>query len=216
MAQHNTSRCRRRLLQFGACAALVGLTRKRGVLAQEGEDRLVAPGADVWHSDAFGAYSNVSVNRQGSQGREHELDTTGLMFLRGTQITDRHGIVEFDTVVPGWYLQSFGSRGFPRVTHVHLKVFHADRSATMQAYLPDAFNDRIYRSVAPYKDTPERRFRDGRAVSRIHNDDDRLFKAGDPLLDVAEEGAGITASAIVGLDQASDLDSREMRRFRRR
>ncbi|MBR7678632.1 dioxygenase, partial [Streptomyces daliensis] len=49
-------------------------------------------------------------------------DTT---FLRGSQMTDRHGVVEFRTVFPGWY------QG--RAVHIHTKV-HVDGKLTEDGY----------------------------------------------------------------------------------
>ncbi|OAA64748.1 Intradiol ring-cleavage dioxygenase, core [Niveomyces insectorum RCEF 264] len=56
---------------------------------------------DVWHANATGVYSGVV----GSGG----LNTT---FLRGFQVTDHDGVVEFDTLYPGHY--------FGRTQHIHV------------------------------------------------------------------------------------------------
>lgn len=50
----------------------------------------------------------------GGGGGGHEEPTDDKRYLRGTQLTDRAGFVEFRTVFPGWY------RG--RTVHVHTKV----------------------------------------------------------------------------------------------
>ncbi len=57
------------------------------------------PGAvvDVWQADADGMYSNVGGDLQ-------NVDTVGQTFMRGHQLSNRDGYVEFDTVVPGWEL----------------------------------------------------------------------------------------------------------------
>ncbi|WP_030839962.1 intradiol ring-cleavage dioxygenase [Streptomyces hygroscopicus] len=47
-------------------------------------------------------------------GGGHQEPTDDERYLRGTQLTDRHGFVEFTTVFPGWY------RG--RCVHIHTKV----------------------------------------------------------------------------------------------
>ncbi|MFE1931159.1 intradiol ring-cleavage dioxygenase [Streptomyces sp. NPDC059474] len=47
-------------------------------------------------------------------GGGHQEPTDDKRYLRGTQLTDRHGFVEFTTVFPGWY------RG--RCVHIHTKV----------------------------------------------------------------------------------------------
>ncbi len=50
----------------------------------------------------------------GGGGGGHEEPTDDERYLRGTQLTDKHGFVEFTTVFPGWY------RG--RCVHIHTKV----------------------------------------------------------------------------------------------
>ncbi|RYP53918.1 hypothetical protein DL768_001230 [Monosporascus sp. mg162] len=56
---------------------------------------------DLWHANALGVYSGVTAGAG--------LNTT---FLRGVQITDDQGVVEFDTLFPGHY------EG--RVNHIHV------------------------------------------------------------------------------------------------
>jgi len=56
---------------------------------------------DIWHADAGGSYSDVG-------------NTSGQKWLRGYQITDRNGTVQFTTVYPGWY------QG--RAVHIHFKI----------------------------------------------------------------------------------------------
>lgn len=99
---------------------------------------------DLWHCDADGIYS-------GFPGQLGGLDTTGMTFLRGTQVTDADGTAEFETIYPGWYPG--------RTTHIHFKV-HTSSSmeATSQIYFPEDVTADIY-SAAPYdahgqKDTP--------------------------------------------------------------
>lgn len=58
---------------------------------------------DVWHCNATGIYSGVSAAGQGG------LDST---WARGAQISNRDGIVEFDTIFPGHYAG--------RATHIHI------------------------------------------------------------------------------------------------
>ena len=78
---------------------------------------------DIWHADAAGAYSGV----QGSSGR----------FLRGTQVTNGDGIVEFETIYPGWYTG--------RTPHIHAKV-HVDKQTalTTQLYFDEAVSEQVY------------------------------------------------------------------------
>jgi protocatechuate 3,4-dioxygenase beta subunit len=104
---------------------------------------------DIWHCDAVGVYSGFTAagsgggGRMGSNlrrgrgpddfgpggrppggpGRPRTIDDT--RFLRGVQMTDERGMVEFTTVYPGWY------QG--RTIHVHLKV-HLGGSAANETY----------------------------------------------------------------------------------
>jgi len=75
---------------------------------------------DVWHCDAEGSYSEP-----------------GETYLRGLQVTDRDGIVEFVTIYPGWYPG--------RTVHVHAKV-HLDKQTalTTQLYFDDHVSARVF------------------------------------------------------------------------
>ncbi|MEO1062988.1 MAG: intradiol ring-cleavage dioxygenase [Actinomycetota bacterium] len=84
------------------------------------------PGAsvDVWHADPSGDYSAYE---DGGSGKD---EAAGTSFLRGTQVTDGDGIVEFRTLYPGWY----GGRAI----HVHLTARVGDRELlTTQLSFPE-------------------------------------------------------------------------------
>jgi protocatechuate 3,4-dioxygenase beta subunit len=91
---------------------------------------------DVWHCDATGSYSE-----------------RGETFLRGLQITDNQGAVEFTTLYPGWYPG--------RTVHIHAKVHVDSRTVlTTQFYFADDFTDRVF-SREPYaSDTGRDAFND--------------------------------------------------------
>ncbi|MFN0274165.1 MAG: hypothetical protein ACKVPJ_00345 [Chitinophagales bacterium] len=57
---------------------------------------------NIWHCDKDGNYSGYGTE-------------TGLTYLRGYQITDANGDVEFITIFPGWYPG--------RVCHIHFQVY---------------------------------------------------------------------------------------------
>lgn len=61
----------------------------------------------------------------GGGGGGHQDPTDDERYLRGTQLTDQHGYVEFRTVFPGWY------QG--RAVHIHTKV-HVDGKMTDSGY----------------------------------------------------------------------------------
>src|SRR5215510_8845285 len=72
------------------------LTLKIGVFAVTGKRCIPFENAqvDVWNCDAQGVYSGI---------KGWPFDTTGLIFLRGYQLTDAKGQVQFKTIYPGWY-----------------------------------------------------------------------------------------------------------------
>jgi protocatechuate 3,4-dioxygenase beta subunit len=76
---------------------------------------------DIWQSDAEGQYSSG------------DSDET---FLRGAQVTNSAGIVEFLTIYPGWY------RG--RTVHIHAKV-HLDKQTVLTTQL--FFDEKTQRAV---------------------------------------------------------------------
>jgi protocatechuate 3,4-dioxygenase beta subunit len=89
----------------GAIAAGVplALTFNISRIANNACTPLTAAYLDVWHCDAAGVYSDESAN--GSSGRK---------FLRGYQVSDANGVVNFTTVYPGWYSG--------RAVHIHFKL----------------------------------------------------------------------------------------------
>lgn len=64
---------------------------------------LVGAFVDLWHCDAAGLYSDVA-----------QEGTSGQTFLRGYQVTDSNGVVNFITIYPGWYTS--------RAVHIHFKI----------------------------------------------------------------------------------------------
>ncbi len=62
---------------------------------------------NIWHCSRNGLYSGYSNGMNQGQA--------GLTYLRGYQITDANGEVEFTTVFPGWY------NG--RIAHIHFQVY---------------------------------------------------------------------------------------------
>ena len=129
----------------------VGITLG-GLAAQPGRCfPLVGAIVDIWHTSPAGLYSNVGPDMQ-------PVDTTGQTFMRGHQVTDETGYVEFDTIVPGWEIVA-GRLGGPkaavfpasRTTHIHVKAFYEREVLTTQLFLPDSLLDQLYAEVEPYK-----------------------------------------------------------------
>lgn len=150
---------------------------------------------DIWHCDASGVYSGFTANspdgggmppgeRPGPGGRgdgpppppgsgpggprSRQIDST--RFLRGVQISDDRGVVEFSTLYPGWY--------FGRAIHVHTKV-HVGGIAqkkysgghvahTGQLFFPEDLTERVAK-IQPYAQRL--------AVHRTTQTDDGIFKS---------------------------------------
>jgi protocatechuate 3,4-dioxygenase beta subunit len=112
---------------------------------------------DVWHCDATGLYSGFeSASTGGGSGAGGRTDDA--TYVRGAQVTNADGIVEFRTIYPGWY--------HGRTVHIHAKV-HLDRRSvlTTQLFFDDDFSARVYRAE-PYASAAER---------DTFNDDDQIF-----------------------------------------
>jgi protocatechuate 3,4-dioxygenase beta subunit len=132
---------------------------------------------NIWQADARGAYSGFP-NQPGG------IDTTGETFLRGFQVTDANGRVEFTTVYPGWYTG--------RTPHIHVRI-HLDSTTVLvtQVYFPEEVTDAVY-AQAPYSARPNRdttNSEDGIA----RNDLDELS------LTVVADNGGYAATIVFGI-----------------
>ncbi len=91
---------------------------------------------NIWHCDNLGNYSGYGTE-------------VGLTYLRGYQIADANGEVEFLTAFPGWYPG--------RVCHIHFQVFvNSNYSAVSQFTFPHSEVNTLY-AVNPdeYLDGPD-------------------------------------------------------------
>ena len=137
---------------------------------------------DVWQCDAVGIYSAV----RDTQGL---FDTREKKFLRGYQVTDASGVVEFQTIYPGWYPG--------RTPHIHFKIRLSAGSGrafefTSQLYFEEETTDRVY-TLAPYAAKGKRTTRNNR---------DGIFqREGGPglILRTAQQGSEWHGAFDVGL-----------------
>lgn len=139
------------------------------------------PGAqvDIWHCDAMGVYSDV---------QDPGFDSTGQKFLRGYQVTDSRGSVQFITVYPGWYPG--------RTVHIHFKIRTAPMARrsfafTSQLYFDDELTDRVH-TAQPYATAGPRTTR---------NQQDWIFQRGGAQLLLAPIPTtdGYSATFTIGL-----------------
>jgi hypothetical protein len=92
---------------------------------------------DIWHANPQGIYSGVQ--QQGTADQN---------FLRGNQLTDDNGTVQFTAVYPG----SYEGRGI----HIHIKVRTFEGSNenfewTSQFYLNNSITEQVH-TQPPYSD----------------------------------------------------------------
>src|SRR5690349_2392797 len=130
--------------------------------------------AEIWHADAAGVYSGYS-----------EQGTAGQTFLRGLQTSDADGIVEFQTIYPGWY------RG--RTTHIHFKVHFGNQTlVTAQLYFPESLSSTIYTTISPYST---------RGAKDTSNTGDGIYRdGGDQLLvQVQPDGSGYLGTVTLSI-----------------
>ncbi len=148
---------------------------------------------DIWSTSPMGLYSAVD-NSIVLRGGE---DTTGTTYMRGHQFTDGDGVVEFETLFPGWY----------EVTPPHLHFttqLPGERAYTWQFFIDDAFAEEVYTTVEPYA---ARGVHPVRTDSRTGYVRDALTvtptgTATSPIIDVV---VGIDMEAL--LERADEYDS---------
>ena len=135
---------------------------------------------DVWHADAAGIYSGY-----GRRGDGGNVDASEEDFMRGIQIADEEGMVEFTTVYPGWYPG--------RTPHIHFMVFLAEeRAVTSQLYFPDDTSAGVYEQE-PYA---------ARGSNPTTNLNDVLSATGDLdalQMTVVSAGEGYRAEHVLGI-----------------
>ena len=143
---------------------------------------------DIWHADAGGAYSGFDGGGAGAGGAGGPGNgggggggaRTDSRYLRGAQVTNADGIVEFTTVYPGWYPG--------RTVHIHAKVHLDARTVlTTQLYFDDALSDRVF-AASPYS---------GRGERDQRNESDGIF---DTALVVTAKREGDAVRAAMTFD----------------
>src|ERR687885_2426295 len=134
---------------------------------------------DIWHCDALGVYSDVA---------DPSFSTVGKKFLRGNQVTDANGTVNFVTIYPGWYPG--------RTVHIHFKIRTDSASQqgyefTSQLYFDDSLTDQIH-AQPPYAAKGQRTQR---------NDQDGIFQGGGQqlILQLTKDAVGYVGTFDIGL-----------------
>lgn len=134
---------------------------------------------DVWHCDYRGVYSDVT---------DPGFNTKGQKFLRGYQVTDSTGGVQFSTVYPGWYSG--------RAVHIHFKVrsnlgTNSGYEFTSQWFFDDNLTDAVH-ARSPHAAKGQRDLRNA-------NDDIYKQSGGKLNLQLTPSGDGYVANYTIGL-----------------
>lgn len=93
---------------------------------------------DIWHCDKDGNYSEY-----GGTGMQ-SANYTSVHFLRGRQVTDANGLVQFTSIFPGWYSG--------RAPHIHVHVYSASGASLLvtQIAFPTDVCDTVYTTATNY------------------------------------------------------------------
>ena len=136
---------------------------------------------DIWHCDSQGQYSGVS-----DQG----FDTSGQQFLRGYQLTNTSGGVQFLTIYPGWYSG--------RAVHIHFTIRTQAANGegyqfTSQFFFDDALTDQVH-ALEPYASKGQR--------DTLNSTDNIYIGGGEQLLLNLDGDTtnGYTGTMNIGLD----------------
>jgi protocatechuate 3,4-dioxygenase beta subunit len=119
---------------------------------------------DIWNANAEGVYSD-----------EASENSTGTNYLRGYQVTDATGMVQFMTNMPGWYA------GRTMHLHVEIRAFDSSSNQTFEWQTQLFFGDTIDAAVAatsPYTTNPN--------SPRVIDENDRVWQG------VVDDGAEVT------------------------
>jgi protocatechuate 3,4-dioxygenase beta subunit len=135
---------------------------------------------EIWHCDAAGLYSGAEAMSAGGgaglpRGGGDLKPADDKRYLRGAQVSNADGIVQFTTIWPGWY------RG--RTIHIHVMLHVNDRRVlTSQLMFDEALNTKVLSGPAYAKHT-------GRDTT---NDNDSIFRR-PMLMKVTEDADGYLA-----------------------
>jgi protocatechuate 3,4-dioxygenase beta subunit len=128
---------------------------------------------DIWNANVEGVYSD-----------EASENSTATNYLRGYQVTDTTGMVQFTTNMPGWY------SGRTMHLHVEVRAFDSSSNQTFEWQTQLFFGDTIDAAVAatsPYTTNPN--------SPRVVDENDRVWQedwTGTGDTGVVDDGAEVT------------------------
>jgi len=139
---------------------------------------------ELWHCDATGDYSAFTDNGGGKDEGE------GTTFLRGSQTAGDDGIVEFLTILPGWYSG--------RAVHIHMRVHLDDETVlTTQLYFDAEQLMPVYEEAAYADNGPPDTSNESDGVAGDPESEGTLLAL---VEGVTTRGAGSVALLNLGID----------------
>ena len=139
---------------------------------------------DLWKTVMF-------LNKNSKNIGDNIKPVTESRFLRGAQQSDSKGMVEFKTILPGWY------EG--RAPHIHFKIIANEKEElTSQFYFEPKFCDEIYVSTEPYN-------KYGESPYTIHNDSvihEDITAVEGLLLNPSKVGNNLESIVKIGIQRA--------------
>ena len=147
---------------------------------------------NVWHCDKDGLYSGYDQTNNAGQA--------GLTYLRGYQMTDANGEVEFVTIFPGWYTG--------RICHIHFQVYVSSMYAAISQLTFDvntknaiyASNSSLYTKGAdPMTFSSDNIFSDGYTYQLVTPTANTTTGGYDAYLEVTVQGGGV-ATGLAALE----------------
>lgn len=127
---------------------------------------------DIWHCDKDGYYSEYGGTAM------QTIDYSAVHFLRGRQVTDASGQVNFTSIFPGWY------NG--RATHIHVHIYNA--SGTSLHITQIAFPEGSGSAVATVNAATAYGYTKGMS-GYTYNANDNIF---------SDDSAGVEIGAVSG------------------
>ena len=142
---------------------------------------------NIWHCDKDGLYSGYDQTNNAGQA--------GKTYLRGYQMTDANGEVEFETIFPGWYSG--------RICHIHFQVYVSSvYAAISQLTFPVTEKNAIYaansalytKGADPMTLNTDNIFSDGYSLQLATLTPNTSTGGFDTYLEVTINGSGVLAT----------------------
>ena len=153
---------------------------------------------NIWHCDKNGLYSGYDQTNNAGQ--------TGFTYLRGYQMTDANGEVEFITIFPGWYPG--------RICHIHFQVYvNSNYAAISQLTFDIATKQAIYTAnsslythgIDPTTLNADNVFSDGYAYQIVTPTQNFSTGGYDAYLEVTIHGSGLVGVGNIEKENAKQF-----------